>query len=172
VRLFLLNITLAKEDDVGEIMGLIKDCIIDMESRHIYQWNEYYPNLRIIQDDIQRESIYVLKENEAVLGIIVLNEDQPSEYESLNWSTHEGRILVIHRLAVNPRWQKKGFGTRLLDFAEKHAADNGYASIRLDSYSGNPRALRLYEKHKYKRVGQVHFPRRSLPFYCYEKILK
>lgn len=145
---------------------------MDMESRGIYQWGEYYPTLEIIQDDIESELLYIIKENDTVLGIITLNEEQPSEWGGINWSTQEGRPLMIHRLAVNPKWQKRGVGRRLLDFAEKYAICNEYTSIRLDAYSGNPRALKLYEKHKYKRMGQVYFPMRELPFYCYEKILK
>jgi len=57
-------------------------------------------------------------------------------------------------------------------FAEKRAADNGYSSIRLDAYSGNAIALQLYERNGYRKRGEVFFPRRELPFICYEKLLQ
>jgi ribosomal protein S18 acetylase RimI-like enzyme len=170
-RLSELQIILATKHDLDRIMALIKDCTRDLESRGIHQWGEFYPTLEIIKDDIENESMYVMNENKALLGIVVVNEEQPNEYEGLNWSTREGRILVIHRLAVSPKRQNQGIAGRLLEFAEDYAANNGYASIRLDAYSGNRKALRLYEKHQYKWVGQVNFPWRDLPFYCYEKIL-
>jgi ribosomal protein S18 acetylase RimI-like enzyme len=167
-----MSITLATRSEIGRIMSLIKDCIKDMESQGIYQWNEYYPTLKVIQDDIENGSMHILKESDEVVGIITVNEEQDPEWSQVNWSTQKGKVLAIHRLAVNPKWQNRGIGVRLLDFAEAYAAKNMYTSIRLDSYSGNPGAIRLYEGHGYKRVGQVHFPGRELPFYCYDKILK
>jgi ribosomal protein S18 acetylase RimI-like enzyme len=170
-RLFIVQVSLAIWDDVDRIMSLIKDCIKDMESQGIYQWDQYYPTLEIIGDDLVTESMYVIKESNEIIGMIALNEEQPPEWGQINWSHQQGKILAVHRLAVNPKWQKQGIGGKLLDFAEKYAVDNDYASIRLDAYAANPRALELYEKHEYTRVGELHFPRRRLPFYCYEKTL-
>jgi ribosomal protein S18 acetylase RimI-like enzyme len=59
-----------------------------------------------------------------------------------------------------------------MDFAENYAIENNYTSIRLDAFSNNPRALRFYENRDYQRRGEVFFPGRELPFYCFEKILK
>ena len=59
-----------------------------------------------------------------------------------------------------------------MDFAERFAIENEYATIRLDAYSGNQRAIKFYEQQSYKKTGQVFFPKRTLPFYCYEKVLK
>ena len=57
-------------------------------------------------------------------------------------------------------------------FAENYAVVNGYTTIRLDAYSGNPRALHFYECRGYQKAGQLFFPGRELPFYGYEKILR
>ncbi|WP_173049782.1 hypothetical protein [Nitrospira sp. KM1] len=40
--------------------------------------------------------------------------------------------------------------------------------VRLDAYSGNPQALTLYRRRGYREAGQVTFPRRALPFICFE----
>jgi ribosomal protein S18 acetylase RimI-like enzyme len=79
--------------------------------------------------------------------------------------------MVIHRLMVSPDSQGQGLGRRMLRFAERHAYDAGFAAIRLDVYTGNPRARGLYARHGYQPVGLVRFPRRRLPFECFEKIL-
>jgi ribosomal protein S18 acetylase RimI-like enzyme len=171
-ELLVVRIVLATEKEVEEIMSLIKDCTKDMESHGIHQWGDFYPTREIIEEDIENRSMYVAKGNEMVLGIITVNEEQPQEWRNVNWSPQEGRAVTIHRLAVKPTWQEQGIGQKLLDHAEKYATNNGYTAIRLDAYSGNARALRLYEKHEYIRVGQISFPNRALVFYCYEKILK
>lgn len=59
-----------------------------------------------------------------------------------------------------------------MDLAEAHAKQNTYVSIRLDAYAGNPPTVKLYERRGYRKAGQVYFPRRTLPFFCFEKILR
>jgi ribosomal protein S18 acetylase RimI-like enzyme len=165
-------ITIAAEKDIDKIMGLIRDCVRDLEAHGVYQWGEHYPTREIIRGDIDSKSMHMLGEGGEILGIITLNEEQPLEWRKIRWSTEEGRILAVHRFAVSPRWQKQGIGRLLLDFAEEYAMNKGYSSIRLDAYSGNPRAIEIYEKHQYKRVGQICLPWRNLRAYCYEKILQ
>jgi ribosomal protein S18 acetylase RimI-like enzyme len=77
--------------------------------------------------------------------------------------------LVIHRLSVHPEFQGKGIAKEILKFIEGFASENNYSSIRLDAYSGNEKALKLYENSNYKKAGQFDYPMRDLPFYCYEK---
>jgi len=97
---------------------------------------------------------------------------QPEEYRPLRWRWTGGRVLVIHRLCVHPEWQRQGIARHLMDFAENYASDHGFACIRLDAYTGNPRALALYERRGYERAGQTFFPRRRLPFDCFERIVQ
>ncbi len=58
----------------------------------------------------------------------------------------------------------------MMDFAENFARSHDFSCIRLDAYT-NPQALGLYERRGYRRVGQLYFPRRELPFACFEKVL-
>ena len=135
-----MPIRFASIADIEDIMFLIEQCIQSMESQGIYQWDDSYPTAEIFADDIKSNSLFVFEDGGSCMGIISLNENQAPEYQELIWENENGKILVIHRLAVNPGRQKQGIGRRLMDFAEDYAADQGYASIRLDAYSGNPRA--------------------------------
>ena len=166
-----MNIVKATIIDSGNIMELIKSCILNMKSVGIHQWNEYYPTLDIIIRDLESDSMYVLKEGNDIWGIIAINEDQSLEYNNISWVSNEGKVLVVHRLAVQPNQQRTGIAKKLMDFAENYAKEKKFTSIRLDTYSGNPRALALYEQRGYIKVGQVYFPMRELPFNCYEKVL-
>jgi ribosomal protein S18 acetylase RimI-like enzyme len=167
-----MSLRLASLNEIGNIMELIKNCIKDMESQDIFQWDEDYPGTDIFEKDIQSRSLYIMEDNEICLGIISINEEQSPQYQSLVWSDEAGKVLVIHRLAVNFQYQQRGIGRQLMDFAENYALKNEYTSIRLDAYSGNPRALKLYQSRGYQKVGQLYFPRRKLPFYCYERVVK
>lgn len=158
-------------DDANQVLTLFKACTRHMQSQNIFQWDELYPTLDIVIEDIRRQSSFGWLEEGRLDGVITLNEAQDPEYQGLDWKDDRGRILVIHRLAVNPERQRCGVGRSLMDFAEDYARGHGYSSIRLDAYNGNSRALRLYESRGYRKVGQVRFPRRNMPFNCYEKIL-
>jgi len=155
-----------------EVFQLIMDCRKAMESEGVFQWTDKYPTLEIFSNDIQKGNLYGLNKNGKIAGVININELQDPEYKLIKWKNSDVKIMVIHRLAVHPEYQKQGLAKKLMDFAEDFAIENNYTSIRLDAFSNNPRALRFYENRDYQRQGEVFFPGRDLPFYCFEKILK
>ena len=158
--------------DLGNVMEIINNCVEDMEARGINQWiAEFYPAEDIIKRDIDSGFLYVLKDKSDYLGTITINENQPSEYQEVEWLIKEGKIMVIHRLAVDPKYQHSGNGSKLMNFVESYALKKKYDAIRLDAYSGNPAVLSFYEDRGYKKMGEVYFPRRERPFYCYEKLV-
>jgi ribosomal protein S18 acetylase RimI-like enzyme len=166
-----MRIAKAREVDATEVMELIRQSVRHMVASGCDQWSDVYPDAATIAGDIRDGSLYTTMEASQCVGVVVLNEVQSPEYASLQWLCNGPRVLVVHRLAVRPAVQGRGIGGRLMDFAEQYAAANRYDSIRLDAYTGNPTALRLYESRGYLRTGQVFFPRRRLPFNCYEKVL-
>jgi ribosomal protein S18 acetylase RimI-like enzyme len=167
-----MQIIKAEQNDLNEILNLVQECIKDMNNAGITQWNEQYPPNEIFWQDIKINSLYTLKINGELVGIIVLSDKQEEQYESIQWKDASGKFLVIHRLAVHPKWQRKGYAEKLLDFAEDFANRNGYTSIRIDTFSQNPRTIRLFEKRKYERkADEIHFPENLEPYYCYEKLL-
>lgn len=166
-----MTIEKGTSDDMKAVMKLIQAVIRDMESRGIHQWNEYYPTANDFEGDIRKNSLFLLRSKDGLLGVIAFDEDQAPEYGQVDWSIKDDRALVIHRLAVAPEHQGKGYAGELMAHAETYAREHGYASIRLDAYSGNPGTLRFYEKRGYVKVGEIHFPWRELPFHCYERVL-
>jgi len=139
----------------------------DMIAHGIDQWDDVYPNIEIIEADIKAKQAYGYFENEQLAGYIALNEHFDLEYNDLNWQFPDDRPLIVHRLAVNPKCQGLGIAKALMQFAEKMAKENGYATIRLDAFSGNVKALQFYDKLGYLFVGYVTF-RKGL-FHCFEK---
>ena len=164
-----MDIIKGQKQDLSDISDIISNCIKYMESKGIHQWNKFYPDLDIIENDIKEEDCYVLKDNEKCIAYVAINEEQSTEYSQINWFTDGRKVLVIHRLCVHPKFQGKGIAKKILKFIEEFATKNSYSCIRLDAYSGNEKALKLYEDFGYKKAGQIYFPQRSLPFYCYEK---
>jgi ribosomal protein S18 acetylase RimI-like enzyme len=151
-------------------MSLIKDAINKMEREGIHQWDEIYPTIEIFAGDIKAGSLFAARMENAVAGIMVLNEEQSQEYDSLSWSDDQGKPLIIHRLCVSPAFQGKGIAKKLMRFAEDYAGENKYRSIRLDAFINNKISVGLYDSLGYQRTGIVQF--RKDQFYCYEKVLQ
>ncbi|WP_320051957.1 GNAT family N-acetyltransferase [uncultured Acetobacteroides sp.] len=159
----------SKKRDAAKLMAVVKAASSAMLAKGIDQWDEIYPNSDVLKDDIGKGELFVLEENGAIKGMVVLNEFQDKEYADVCWALTEGRQLVVHRLCVHPDYQGVGVGKRLMAFAEDYAQRNGYSSIRLDCFTQNPASVALYERLGYAKAGTVTF--RKGVFYCFEKAI-
>lgn len=158
--------------DLSEIKLLTESCAVAMQEKGIFQWNENYPSLEKLEQDIIQEELYVLKLESRISGIIVLTPVMDEEYVPIEWLTSSGNNLYIHRLAVHPSAWGRGYGQQLMDFAEDYARRKGFDSVRLDTFSQNKRNQKFYETRGYQRLGDIYFPKQSEhPFHCYEKVL-
>jgi ribosomal protein S18 acetylase RimI-like enzyme len=162
----------AKICEIPDILKLCDACRLLMESKGIYQWTMEYPNEKQFINDIKRKELYVLKQNDRLVGCIVLSIVIDAEYIPVNWLTNNGNPLYIHRLAVHPNYQGKGFAQQLINFGENHARSNQFTSIRLDTFSQNKRNQRFYEQRGYQKLADIYFSNQSEhPFHCYELLL-
>ena len=168
----MIKIELAKITDLNRIMEITRACAIDLISNNIFQWNEKYPSKEAFKKDIEKNTLYICKNKSRITGCISLCADKDEEYENVEWITEDFKNLYLHRLAVHPEYQKKGVGRSLMDFAEEYAKLNGFKSVRLDTFSQNPRNNKFYKSRNYVQLGDVFFPMQSeFPFHCYEKII-
>ncbi|MEM8584768.1 MAG: GNAT family N-acetyltransferase [Bacteroidota bacterium] len=158
--------------DLNNLLEIYLHAKIDLERIGIYQWVESYPTKAIIEDDLKKGVLYLVKNKAEIIGAINISEEQESQYVDVNWKFDDSKVLVIHRLVVSPKHQRNGYAQMLMDFAENFAVKNGYTSIRLDAYSQNARVLKFYKKRQYFLRGAVIFPNREHPFYCMEKKVK
>jgi ribosomal protein S18 acetylase RimI-like enzyme len=166
-----MNIETASINDLKSIKSLYITVTNHLRKNGVYQWDLFYPNRWVIGKDLKGGHLHAILNDGICIGAVVLNEDQSSKYASLPWSDSKGRPAVIHRLAVHPDSQGRGIGKQLLLYAEELAKSQEYTSIRLDAYSANPAAIKMYERADYSPVGQIQFPFRKHPYQCFEKVL-
>ena len=165
-------IRIAKLAEIEEIMEITRACADKMISESIFQWNNFYPNKQAFYNDIARNELFVLLFENNIIGCIVISTKKDQEYSNVAWLTKDSSHYYIHRLAIHPDFQKKGFAQKLMDFAENQARKNNIASIRLDTFSQNHRNQKFYETRGYSRLGNIFFPKQSEdPFFCYEMVL-
>tara|TARA_R110000764_G_scaffold1503_1_gene6237 strand:+ start:307430 stop:307930 length:501 start_codon:yes stop_codon:yes gene_type:complete len=162
----------AKISEIPDILTITRACAKKMEENGIFQWNEHYPSKEAFIKDIEREELFVIEENSTVQGTIVISTLMDDEYKPITWLTPNGNSTYIHRLSVHPKVQGKGFAQQMMDFAEAYSRENGFVSVRLDTFSQNKRNQRFYEQRGYQKLGDIFFPKQSdHPFHCYELVL-
>jgi GNAT superfamily N-acetyltransferase len=164
-----MEIVQAKDSDFIEILYLLRVCIMDMNEKGQKHWNSAYPGPDLIQADLERSSIYVMKDKGVCKGMVTLDSEEPEEYKGIQW-THKARNpLYIHRLAVHPVWQGQGIARKLILFSEEFAMRNGYDALRVDVFSDSMHARNLCNKNSFKEAGNYLSFFQQQPFICYDK---
>ncbi|WP_068774993.1 GNAT family N-acetyltransferase [Paenibacillus sp. FJAT-26967] len=166
-----VEIRVGHREDFNDIMELLARCIKVMQDGGSDQWDNNYPNRDVIGEDLLKETLYIAEREGQILGMVVLDEHPDEQYQNIFWKQAEGPHLIMHRLAVDPKAQGQGIARRLVEFAEDHARRGGFRSIRLDTYSKNTAALKLYQGLNYDRRGEVIYPGRVASFQVFEKVL-
>ncbi|NYJ26275.1 GNAT family N-acetyltransferase [Allomuricauda sp. ARW1Y1] len=162
----------AKISEIPDILTITQACAKKMQENGIFQWNEHYPSKEAFQKDIERGELFVVEEKNTVQGTIVISTLMDEEYKPIQWLTPNGNSVYIHRLSVHPNLQGKGLAQQMMDFAENHASEHRFVSVRLDTFSQNKRNQRFYEQRGYQKLGDIYFPKQSEhPFHCYELVL-
>lgn len=145
----------AKLDDLKSVIVLYKSVTQNMIENGLFQWDEHYPNEELISYDVQNSKLYIGKNDDKIACAFVLNNFYDDEYKNGEWINKSEPYLVLHRLCVSPNFQHKGMGNKALTFAEELCRKNNCRSLRLDTFTENAVAVRLYKSNGYKIVGEA-----------------
>ena len=162
----------AEISDLENIMLMYKSCVAGMIANGIDQWDLTYPNTDVIMQDLIAQTYFVAIENKIIIGGINIDQHQDKTYLDIDWEDKSDSFLVVHRLAVKEEFWNKKIGKRLMLFTEKLVLEKGLRSIRLDTYSGNPKAMEFYKRLNYKELGAIDLKPNKNEYYCFEKIIR
>ena len=164
-------IRVAKIQDVNNIMLMYRSCINGMIKEGIDQWDYSYPNIDVITKDIHKKNYFVAEIKKEIVGGITIDNNQDRAYLNISWMNESNRFLVVHRLAVKEEMWSLKIGKKLMLFAEEKAIKNNLYSVRLDTYSGNPKAINFYRNIGYIELGSINLKPNKNEYYCFEKII-
>ena len=167
-----MKIRKAKISDLNNIMNMYNSCVAGMMKNGIDQWDATYPNIEVITKDIIEQTYYIAEIDEEIIGGINIDKLQDKTYLDINWEDKTNSFLVVHRLGVKEEFWNKKIGKYLMIFTEKLVIENGLKSIRLDTYSGNPKAMEFYRRLGYNELGCINLKPNKNEYYCFEKIIK
>jgi GNAT superfamily N-acetyltransferase len=99
------------------------------------------PMLDDYASQVLARRVHVLAHEKNLSGFVVLIDTE--EY------------LLLDNIAVSPAIKGQGYGRQLLDFAERHALDAGYPSIRLYTNEAMSENIALYLRRGYVETHRV-----------------
>lgn len=159
----------AEMSDLPEIWSLVNSAVHEMEKNGIYQWDELYPIPEDFSEDISKGELNIGTIDGKIAVIYAINQSCDEEYRQGKWQYPNEPFEVIHRLCVSPEFQRMGIAAKTVSHIEEQLREQGISVIRLDVYSKNPYALRLYEKQGFQKTGMVKW--RKGDFYLMEKYI-
>ncbi|MBN2221335.1 MAG: GNAT family N-acetyltransferase [Vallitaleaceae bacterium] len=166
-----IQIKKADIEDLSEIRSFVEKAIQKMRDSGNFQWDERYPKVDNHREDIVSGDCFkAVIENGNIVGVATMNDEEALEYQEVRWGSCE-KAFVLHRLIIHPDYQKQGIGKALSCFFEEEALRRGYQYLRLDAYSQNQGANRLYQQMGYQIRGEVHFRGIEAAFYCMDKFI-
>ncbi len=139
--------------DLDSICSLIKDAIAEMEKHGIYPWDDVYPARSDFEEDIKNETLYVVYEQDELVAFYVISGECDEQYGNATWKFDADSAYILHRFCVSPKMQNKGIGKAVLRHIEEQIKDMGYKSVRLDTFTENPFAQKLYRHNGYEPRG-------------------
>lgn len=160
----------AKISELHQIWIIIQQAIERRKEDGSNQWQDGYPNLDVVQKDIEKGEAYVLTEGKTIIGYSAVVVNDEPEYAKIEgkWLTNND-FVVFHRLAISEKYLGKGLAKKIIRYIEEFGISNKIYSIKADTNYDNISMMKIFEKMDYTFCGVVYF--RGSPRKAYEKVL-
>lgn len=152
--------------DVLDEVGMIYERIHEDLSQTVNypRWPRgIYPTEESAQEAIDKNELYILKDHQQIIGLVILNQEQDLGYENVDWQVEakDYEVMVIHTLAIDPRFKGKGYAGIMIQKIKQFAVQKHCLALRLDLTQGNVPARNLYQKHGFYFTGIADLHRQS-----------
>ena len=116
-----------------------------------------YPTKETAEAALEREDLFVMEEEEEIVGTAVINQIQVDVYVKGAWKTpaEDQEIMVLHTLVISPEAAGKGYGKAFVRFYEEYARAHRCRELRIDTNERNKVARKMYAGLGYREVGIV-----------------
>lgn len=152
------RLCLAVIDDLNDIWKIIEKATKFHIENDFNQWNEKYPTIETMRNDISNKCCYVLKDEDNIIYATV----------SLVIEDHDNSIIMLNRVAVNIDYKNMGIGTQLLSQIIQFAKANNFSKLVSTTVEKNIGMQKLFLKSGFTFIEKFILPHRTSIFYKYE----
>lgn len=143
----------ANREHIEQLSLLAKKTREHMLSLGLQQWLGEYPNSAHFLSDYHKDGLYIYQSEEHIIASMSILPEDDEAYKEIQWLKQNS--MVIHRVVVDPHYQKMGIGVLLFQYAIDLAKKLGYDSIKVDTHPDNFRMQGLIKKVGFVEVGYL-----------------
>ena len=162
----------AVEKDARGIINIIKQAQDYLRKQGINQWQDNYPNINTVKNDIKNKNGYVLLKDNIIVGTVVVSFDGEKNYEAIysgKWVSNDV-FAVIHRIAIDSNYKGAGLSSVIIQNIENICLNKGVHSIKIDTHKENISMRKMLLKNGFKYCGIIYLEDESERV-AFEKIL-
>ena len=157
-----IEIKLVNIKEIDLVMKIINDAK-ELLGKDSLQWQQGYPNITTMTNDINNSFLYGYYIDSYLVGIVSLVPGIDINYleiENGSWIKYPSlNDLNIHRIAIRKEYHKRKIGEALLKFSIKFAKENNYTSIKLDTHIKNIAMQKISLNTGFKYRGIIYLKR-------------
>mgnify|MGYP003396628019 FL=1 len=151
-----MEIRQATYKDLDTLMKVFEGAKQIMRScGNIHQWNDGYPSVDIVSNDIESGYCIVACEENEIIATMALIPGPDPTYAHIEgrWS-NEDPYYVIHRIATNA--PGRNLASKMFDWAFEHASYKGVSTIRIDTHKDNCIMKHILTKYGFHECGVIY----------------
>ena len=146
------------KEDIDSIMNIIKQAQSHFKKNGINQWQNNYPNIEVIDNDMNVGNSYVLLKDKKIVATVAIAFSGEKTYEHIYegaWISND-EYAVVHRIAVDSNHKGLGIASQILKYIEELCMNKGVSSIKVDTHEGNLSMQKLLRKNKFQYCGLIY----------------
>ena len=154
-----MEIRKCREEDIART-GVFYDNVVKWLDGHVNypRWIcGIYPSEDTVRAMTEAGAQYICTQDGDVVGAFGLDDRPPDCFANGSWQRDlpDGSYMILHALAVDPAFQRRGAASEIVRFCTDRAKSEGYRAMRVDIIPDNVPARTLVEKHGFVYAGNV-----------------
>lgn len=141
---------LRDEDSREELTELLHRAYAELGSLG-FRYRAVDQDVEMTRKRLTKGECYVAVHAEVVVGTALLQPPSVSA-PSCEWYDRPD-VAVLSQFAVEPRFQRRGWGGQLMTRAEQRAVELGAVELTVDTAEGATHLIELYLRRGYRQVG-------------------
>jgi Acetyltransferases len=144
--------------DINDVMNIISQAQAYFKEQGIDQWQNNYPNIETIKNDITNNHSYVLIKESNIVATAAVSFDGEKTYNTIyegQWVSNN-EFAVIHRIAVHSKYKGLGLSSEIIKNVEELCLNKGVYSIKVDTHEENLSMQKLLKKNDFMYCGIIY----------------